>query len=55
MKNFAELNNNELSEIKGGFIPALIGAGAAVGALGLGIYNAGYAAGKDRALAGKRR
>ena len=51
MNHFKELTNSELEEINGGFWPAVVGA---VG-VGVAIYNAGYAAGKDRAQSGKRR
>jgi lactobin A/cerein 7B family class IIb bacteriocin len=47
----------ELQTITGGFIltVAAVGCALAGGQLILGIYNAGYQAGKDRANAGKAR
>jgi lactobin A/cerein 7B family class IIb bacteriocin len=52
--NFPTIDSEEeLQKIVGG----VIGVGVIVAAIGVGvaIYSAGYAAGRDRALAGKKR
>lgn len=56
-KNFSEIRSEEeLQAINGGIADwVLIGGFVAIGQLGIAVYNAGYNAGKDRALAGKRR
>jgi len=53
MALFKELSNKELVNVNGGVGPVAVVLG--VPTLALGIYQAGYAAGKDRAQAGLRR
>lgn len=48
-----ELNDMELVNVNGGAVPVAVVLG--VPTLALGIYQARYAAGKDRAQAGLRR
>jgi lactobin A/cerein 7B family class IIb bacteriocin len=57
VNSFQALNDDDLAEFNGGnpIVFGVIAAVVGVGGLALGIYNAGYNAGKDRALAGKRR